>query len=93
MKNRVLLLPGGMADIGGTLVGNVHSTENCAGRPCVLHNPTQHHMTELPLLFRTDRGIVERVCEHGVGHPDPDQRGIAGWGSVHGCCHEGCCRP
>jgi hypothetical protein len=32
---------------------------------------------------------MERICEHGIGHPDPDQimRDEAGW--VHGC--DGCC--
>jgi hypothetical protein len=46
------------------------------------------------LHWRGDRGIFERICEHGVGHPDPDQFDY--WietrqkhQMVHGCC--GCC--
>lgn len=38
--------------------------------------------------------LAERVCRHGIGHPDPDSlaylesRGVEGMG-VHGC--DGCC--
>jgi hypothetical protein len=38
---------------------------------------------------------TERICEHGVGHPDPDDVGYwAGRGydiTRHGC--DGCCSP
>jgi len=55
-------------------------------------------MDDLPLHWRGDRGIFERICEHGVGHPDPDTmdhiantRGAreAESESIHGC--DGCC--
>lgn len=39
-----------------------------------------------------ETGLVEDVCEHGVGHPNRDfiKRKKLGWGwTVHGCC--GCC--
>jgi hypothetical protein len=52
-----------------------HDPEQCRGRetPCVVHNPSEHHMREWPLNFRYDRGLTERIClPHGVGHPDPD---------------------
>lgn len=52
----------------------VHSATECAGRECVIHNPTDHPMRTLPLHWRSDRGIFERTCPHGIGHPDPDQR-------------------
>ena len=76
-----------------TLTG-VHPRAACAGEPCVVHNPTDHPLRSWPLLWRGDRGIFERVCEHGVGHPDPDQfvywdRTGQPWQRVHGCC--GCC--
>lgn len=44
--------------------------------------------------WRPDRGIMERVCEHGVGHPDPDDVKVqaGGWTeTIHGC--DGCCNP
>jgi hypothetical protein len=73
---------------------NVHPEDRCAGRPCVIHNRSDHPMRGWPLLWRDDRGIFERVCPHHVGHPDPDQLGY--WREtgqtaqgVHGC--DGCC--
>jgi hypothetical protein len=79
----------------GTIIGNVHSPTQCFGRPCVIHNPSDHHMTDWQLHWRDDRGIFERICPHGVGHPDPDQFDF--WRdndrmaeAVHGC--DGCCK-
>jgi hypothetical protein len=81
---------------GSIVLANVHPGELCAGRPCPIHNQTDHHMRDWPLLWRDDRGIFERVCPHGVGHPDPDQ--LDYWRetgqdaqAIHGC--EGCCEP
>lgn len=76
----------------------VHAKESCGGRRCVIHNPSDHHMKKWPWLMRTDRSnLIERLCEHGIGHPDPDSlyffTDIAKYGgeslSVHGC--DGCC--
>lgn len=71
---------------------NVHASALCAGRPCPIHNLTDHAMRSWRQHFRDDRGIMERICPHGVGHPDPDdvfnltpERG----GGIHGC--DGCC--
>lgn len=52
---------------------NVHPAEKCAGQTCVIHNPTEHHMRGWQIHWRNDRGIFERICPHGIGHPDPDQ--------------------
>lgn len=57
----------------GLVLENVHSARLCEGWACVIHRPTPHHMAEWPLHWRDDRGIFERICEHGIGHPDPDQ--------------------
>lgn len=85
-----------MADveIDGLRLTNVHESWRCAGRPCVIHAPTLHHMRTWRLHWRGDRGIFERICQHGVGHPDPDQ--FAFWKktgrdyeAVHGC--DFCC--
>lgn len=72
----------------------VHPKEGCAGTNCCIHNPSMHAMIEEPMLYRTDRGLVERICSHGIGHPDPDS---ALWlktitkqdQDIHGC--DGCC--
>lgn len=71
---------------------NVHSEDKCRGKYCSVHNPSDHHMRSWRQHWRSDKGIIERICpKHGVGHPDPDSN----WESdsyfwVHGCC--GCCK-
>lgn len=65
---------------------NVHEGTQCEGENCVIHNPSDHVMRDFPTHWRPDRRIMERICPHGVGHPDPDE--IRGDG-VHGC--DGCC--
>lgn len=80
---------------GQTLV-NVHWAETCQGRWCVIHNPMDHSMRGMPLHWRSDRQIFERICSHQVGHPDPsqfdywDSRGQS-YNAIHGCCLYGCC--
>lgn len=73
---------------------NVHNPLSCEGRPCVIHAPSDHHMKDWPQAWRDDVYLMERTCEHGIGHPDPDDvayqlsemnRDM----SVHGC--DGCC--
>lgn len=67
-----------------------HAADNCIVTPCTIHAPSMHHMIEWRLIWRDDRKIFERICEHGVGHPDPDTIFDHG-GGVHGC--DGCCSP
>lgn len=85
----------GMQVEGGAVM-RVHPPERCAGEPCCIHNPTEHHMRAWPMNFRADIGVMERTCPHGVGHPDPDDltfhiKNDRPWVARHGCC--GCCRP
>lgn len=40
------------------------------------------------VIIRED-GRVERICDHGVGHPIGHVQVWQGWMGVHGC--EGCC--
>lgn len=50
-----------------------HTATQCAGEPCVLHNPSDHHMRDWPTVVRYDKfALTERQCRHGIGHPDPD---------------------
>lgn len=74
----------------------VHPRGTCTGDYCTIHNPSNHHMREWPTHWREDRGIMERICPHGTGHPDPDDLVFletvgrdAKVESIHGCC--GCC--
>lgn len=79
----------------GTVLVGVHPLSMCEGRTCVFHSPTDHHMSDWPMVWRNDTGLLERTCEHGIGHIDPDQFayleevGLMPWASMHGC--DGCC--
>lgn len=84
----------------------IHDGALCEGFPCPFHAPSDHHMVDWPMIVRLDKeAIVERTCEHGTGHPDPDSlayyRRVAQLGmsftpadaealGIHGC--DGCCR-
>lgn len=79
------------------LLERTHQRHEICDQGCVIHNRTAHHMQWWPLHWRGDRGIFERICLHGIGHPDPDQFPFwesTGqlWGQgIHGC--DGCCDP
>jgi hypothetical protein len=68
-----------------------HWQGQCANEVCTIHNRSDHHMRFFPQWWRSDRKIMERICEHGVGHPDPDEYRIINGldDGVHGC--DGCC--
>jgi hypothetical protein len=71
----------------------MHEYDRCRGQKCVFHNPSPHSMWTWPYIVR-ETALIERLCTHGVGHPDPDSvawfdgMGLRGYG-VHGC--DGCC--
>jgi len=74
----------------------IHPPSRCAGFHCPWHNPSDHHMNTWTRTIRTDRhNLMERVCPHGIGHPDPDSLewlgriGVPDDG-VHTC--DGCCQ-
>lgn len=80
----------------GTVRLTTHPPDKCAGRPCVVHAPSDHHMRDWPTLYRADKGMTERTCPHGVGHPDPDDLAWQisegrDYQALHGC--DGCCTP
>jgi hypothetical protein len=86
------------AQIGLTIV-RVHVQNQCHGQRCCIHNPSEHHMRTWRQNWRDDRGLMERICPHGIGHPDPDDidfkrrtlgEEFADGEAVHGC--DGCCR-
>lgn len=58
----------------GHTVIRVHALSACEGRdiPCCIHSPSGHHMREWEMNWRSDTGVMERLCPHGIGHPDPD---------------------
>ena len=72
-----------------------HGPDECSGPHCVIHNPSDHPLRDAPMHWRSDKGVMERICPHGIGHTDPDdaahrkRMGVKHAG-VHGC--DGCCR-
>ncbi len=79
---------------GAAVLENVHPQSACKEQHCVVHNPSDHHMRDWPLVWRDDKGVMERTCPHGAGHPDPDDAAYLvsvnrDYLTVHGC--DGCC--
>ena len=73
--------------------------------PCAVHSPSpSNRLATWDFVVRLDKyGLMERFCEHGVGHTDPDSlawchrhfddrfgsKNVRALG-LHGC--DGCCR-
>lgn len=80
-------------DDNGQKLINVHDAARCKGQYCCIHNPSSHHMAKWRRNWRDDRKMMERICPHGVGHPDPDDAAyratLGDNNNVHGC--DGCC--
>jgi hypothetical protein len=84
----------------GDIVIATHDKDQCLGKYCCIHNPSDHPLKDAPQNWRADRRLMERICVHGVGHPDPDDLSFkrVSMGvkyeryafDVHGC--DGCCR-
>ena len=70
-----------------------HVEGTCIDQWCTIHNRSEHPMRVFPQHWRNDRDIMERVCPHGIGHPDPDEYRLRLEDGevqlVHGC--DGCC--
>ena len=75
-------------------------TADCHEHGCVAHSPTpvsaSNPLGDAPYNWRGDRypPIMERICPHGIGHPDVDQanyntRNGLEYENIHGC--DGCC--
>lgn len=79
-----------ISDTGQILL--VHNLLDCEP-PCPIHNPWPHPLVQARRHWRDDRMFMERICDHGIGHPDPDDIRVSQnpirYG-VHGC--DGCCR-
>lgn len=76
-------------------MANTHDPKLCGGRGCSIHHPSDHRMKDWPMVWRPSRGLFERTCPHGIGHPDPDDVAYYAskgddYASIHGC--DGCCQ-
>jgi hypothetical protein len=76
-----------------TTVYFTHNKVRCIGEYCTIHNRSDHPMRSFAQYWRGDLALMERVCAHGIGHPDPDEIDIYGkeneYRLIHGC--DGCC--
>lgn len=83
----------------GTLL-QTHPAWSCAGQFCCVHNPSDHPLRDAPLFWLQDTRSMDRLCSHGVRHPDYDDfafkvrsgfprymLAIVGAHSCDGCCH------
>ncbi|QNE35876.1 hypothetical protein [Leifsonia shinshuensis] len=61
---------GASGPVDGVLV--THEVGECLLAHCAIHSPSQHPLASAPLRWRSDLLILERVCPHGIGHPDAD---------------------
>ena len=77
-----------------------HDAGECLLDHCPSHNPSRHPLASAPLRWRQDLELMERICPHGVGHPDVDSlnyidvvegSGRAARLSAHTC--DLCCVP
>lgn len=77
-----------------------HGPDQCAGRPCALHNPSDHPLRNTVMKWDRSRNLMVRFCQHNLWHPDPDdiahkhRSTSAAWAAqceVHQC--DGCCYP
>lgn len=65
----------------------VHRKKECKGQACPIHRRSKHHMRKWPQHWRPS--LMERICPHGIGHPDPDDLMADSWSTRHSC--DGCC--
>jgi hypothetical protein len=50
--------------------------------------PKDFPLKDAPKSWRDDIRVMERICVHGIGHPDPELE-YEGVDAVHSC--DGCC--
>lgn len=72
--------------VGGQVLVGVHQPDECCKERCAIHNQSDHHMKDWEQNWRPDKRMIERICPHGIGHPDPDDPATD---RTHGC--DGCC--
>lgn len=72
----------------GQLFVVTHTKSECEA-PCPVHAPSKHRMSDFPQRWKKDGVSMERVCTHGYGHPDPDDKVSRLRVGPHLC--DGCC--
>jgi hypothetical protein len=57
----------------GIVLKHVHSKLDCKGPYCTVHKMSDHHMRSFPQIWNPIVVAMQRVCEHGKRHTDPDE--------------------
>ena len=70
----------------GQVLIKVHAANSCKNQYCCIHNPSNHHMVTWPQAFVFSLRRMERLCQHNVGHPDPDEISTNTEHHCDGCC-------
>jgi len=87
------LASGDLVAVRGGILTKVHRAGLCAGTNCWVHNPSEHHMVTWQIDWRERKRTAERLCPHGIGHPDPDDVAFNARSGrdvvAHSC--DGCC--
>ena len=84
----------GFVGDGVQLTGLHAEVDDCKLNGCVVHHPSRNataNRDHWPYNWRADRGFMERICPHGIGHPDPDTASFntrlgREHENIHGCC-------
>ena len=77
------------------ILTNTHNPSLCEDRGCAIHDhPSDHPLNGAPLNWRNTDVILERICEHGMPHPDRDSATFEAsvgnhYKNEHDC--DGCC--
>jgi hypothetical protein len=58
-------------DFGSKL--QVHNDGTCLGPNCTIHKTSMHALCLAPQKWDWERGIMLRVCVHGIEHTDVDE--------------------
>lgn len=73
-----------------------HELDTCIGRFCAIHRPMPGPWSTWPRYWRDGRGIMERICPCGIGHPVAEMyehalaTGEGGASLIHRCCIHPC---
>jgi hypothetical protein len=53
-----------------------HSDFQCEGNNCTIHKPSNHKLSQAPIVWREDTMLLNRRCLHGMLHPDRDDMNL-----------------
>lgn len=84
-----------LLELGQTI--QVHERSQCIGEWCAIHRPMPGPWAQWPRWWREDRGIMERICACGIGHPVAEMYKWAYASNrihllMHDCCDCQCAR-